>query len=249
MITTEQAWKFFSQITWEKYVSTQNLEWWMTGMVFKVSSEVSDEVVFKLYEKEPKKVEHVDDRVYWSNYKNFKAAYNLLKINGIQTFNLLKTWEISHYEYLICSLLDWIEANQDVIQDSIFLETLTKVHKITREYQWWVCNEDSYKIDWKDAFTQSIYSRLADTSNIIEQDVYDWIKKYIDQKINKLQNPNRYVLSHLDWLQGMFTKFWDRWLYQVLLMLKITNSQIRDLYFLELLCEKNYEGISYHNFF
>lgn len=211
MITIEEAQELYEEVSSHEIRSIKTLEWWMAGMVFSIETELTGNIVFKLYKKAWEREETVDDRIYGSNYLNLRAAHKLLVDNNILTFELLETWVVKSYRYALFTLLEGREPDWEIIKQEIYVETLANIHSLTREYQGWVCNKEPYKLSWRDAFQESIYSRLSDVEDILDDKIYEKIKEYIDNHIALLENPKSYVLSHLDGLQAIFLQANGLW--------------------------------------
>lgn len=206
MIDIKKAEELYKVIAQKELLNIKTLEGWMVGMVFQIQTSNNENVVLKLYEKKDSTEESIDDRVYGSCHKNLESAHRLLCNKGISTFDLLSIGEIEKYTYAILTLLDGTEINQEIINQEVFVKTLANIHSINRKYQWWVSNKKEYELSWRDAFQKSIYSRLSDVKYLLDSDTIKKIWKYIDAYIKKLNNPDVYVLSHLDWLQAIFIK-------------------------------------------
>lgn len=211
MITLKEAKGMFETETQTEVSDISVLEGGMAGMVFRVIDINQIEVVFKLYEKKDMTEEKVDDRVYGSNHQNLQSTYTLLQEKGVPTFKLIQTGESNNYTYAVLSLLEGQETNQEIVKDRIYGETLGELHSITRDFQGWVSKNDPYGIDWKTAFSQSIYSRLSNVNGVLSDELYSKIKEYIDVSVQQLNNPEKYVLSHLDGLQALFQKKEQGW--------------------------------------
>lgn len=181
----------------------------MVGDVFKIDT-IDQSYVLKLDVKSSE-VETLDDRVYGSNRDNLLPTYELLQERGIATFELYAEGETANNTFSIFSLLEGVETTAEITNDPIYAKTLAQIHSVQRPYQGWVMNQEPYKMSWKSAFTKSIISRLEDVEEILSEALYIETKKFIEINIINLDDPDQFVLSHLDGLQALFKRNSTGW--------------------------------------
>ncbi len=209
MISTENALEIFQSAIKKKPTSITSLTGGMVGYVFRIETEQVS-YVLKLYEKTDE-IETIDDRVYGSNYKNLLPAHRLLTENEVPTPRIHASGETREYVYAVFDFLEGDEASDEIINSPAYAITLAKVHSIHRAYQGWVMKTEPYTTAWREAFVESIQSRLRDLQDIIDMNLYTRVQGYIASNISNLKDPEHFVLSHTDGLQALFSDTGGDW--------------------------------------
>lgn len=202
-----------------------------SGFIYKILTRINNRpqmVIVKLTPPDPIipiEKEPIGTRVYGTRYQNFQGAYEIMSKNGIPIPRLFLTGSATNeipYHFQIMSLLDGISIREELsegLQDNIDPlheiagQEFGKLHQITRNYDGWVYQNAPYPLDWKTVFFKSLKENLLHTTELNQNinKMENNINNFIESKNNIFQNPQEFVLSHIDGFQGMAKQTDDQW--------------------------------------
>jgi hypothetical protein len=167
-------------------------------------------------------LEKPEQRVYGGRAKSFESSHRLLLTQQMPTFQLLAygfpTEKVPYFYQILSklpgySIREHLSINKTKKAELEFLagEEFGKLHLITRRYDGWADQKTPYLTNWKESFFLALERRVYHLSeNYLSKPDIKKISRFMKDKYARWTDPDDFVFSHVDGLQGMVS-YQNKW--------------------------------------
>jgi Ser/Thr protein kinase RdoA (MazF antagonist) len=172
--------------------------------------------------------ESADARVYAARWSNLVPAYEHLVAIGAPVPTLFAAGALVGRKKRF-QILKWLEGEPDDFSDAWFAaagEALAALHSSRRPFQGWVAMRRPYPTTWFSAVAASLSSRLALSKPHLPPGLARDLERRAGADFGELADPEAFVFSHTDGLQGVFERESDGW--RLMGVIDIEDHQFTD---------------------